>query len=480
MATLPSVLPLVLLLGLLGLRHGSADEYSEDELYSRTGVPVSEVVRQRENAVSLGRQCRDVKHPTQCGSWAASGECRKNSAYMRKYCSRACDFCEDSPTIVFMEESAYGKIFVVDEQGVRHLRFDQWQGDDQSTLNLTDPNATPMEYIRFASLLGTAFGVSSPSRALAVGLGGGGFVTAVHAALPNAMVEAVDIDATVVRVAREHFGLRRLEADPNSRLQLFVGDGHAYLQRQEEAAIDSIFVDCYIAGVPSDRSDIPDHIVSDDFFQLLHSRLRPSGVAVINIAENNAAAEMAMVSRFSRAFNTRSLSPTGSNSKSCTSGSARGRLDPRGRARLGRVLAAMRAAGSSNGWDWATNLARVFVDDDEMVASGQQSGAGPPGLVAWLGARLEPFFGTAVALGWTSREDQAADASVAVDSVSPTLCGFVTVHELERILSNLGNDNIQSEPPAYSIAADQDAGRTTGCLALLTPESTNLLLVGQA
>lgn len=460
----------LLLLLLLGLDLGGA----EDEDYPRTGVPLGDAARRREAEIRLGRQCFDIKGATQCSRWAVAGECRHNAGYMRRYCSLTCDFCEDSPTIVFMEESAFGKIFVVDEGSTRHLRFDQWRGDDQSTVNLTDATATPMEYIRFASLLGTAFGASTPSRALAVGLGGGGFVTTVHTALPNAVVEAVEVDATVVRVAREYFGLRRLEEVPNSRVHLVVDDGGAYLERQGEAAFDSIFVDCYVAGVPSDRSDIPEHIVSDNFFQQLRSRLRPLGLAAINVAEEDAGAEMAIVSRFSQAFSNAPLSSVSGNSDSCNGGSTSRPLSAWGRARLGRVLTAMQAADGSNGWNWAATLARTLADDADSLDS--ESSAETPGLVAWLAGRLKPFAGSALELGWTSHEVQAA---AEVDSL--TLCGHLTALELERILSVAHScDYDKSETRPYSVTAGQLARRATGCLAFLTPDSANLLLVGQS
>ena len=365
-----------------------------------------------------------------------------------------------------MEQSPFGKIFVVDERGIRHLRFDQWQGDDQSTMNLTDPTATPMEYIRFASLLGTGFGISSPSRVLAVGLGGGGFVAAIHNAMQNASVEAVEIDPTVVRVAREYFGLGRLEMNPNSRLHMFIDDGNAYLERQGAAVYDSIFVDCYIAGVPSDQSDIPEHIISDSFFQVLRSRLRPLGLAAINVAENDNSAELAIVRRFSQAFYKLRLPSVRSNSDSCDGDSTHGPLSAPGRQRLGRVLTAMRAAEHSNGGDWPAKLLRMLVDEDETFAA--------ESLVGWLGARLKPFYGTAFTLGWTSEEAAAGLA----DTDSATLCGYLTADDLERILlaASDAGQYVDSDP----VTAGHHAERATGCLAFLTPESTNLLLVGQA
>jgi spermidine synthase len=513
---LPPPMATLLLLLLLGLGGGGA----EDELaeFGRSGVPVGAAARRRQEAVRLGPQCADAK-PEQCGHWAATGECRNNAAYMRLYCRRSCDLCDGSPSIVFMEESDFGRIFVVDEGSERHLRFDQWQGDDQSTVDLADPSATPMEYIRFASLLGTAFGRPSPARALAVGLGGGGFVATAHAALPNATVEAVDVDATVVRVAREYFGLARLEALPSPRLRLAVDDGGAYLERQQSASIDCIFVDCYIAGVPSDHSDIPQHIVSDGFFQLLRSRLRPAGLAVINIAENDATAEMAIVSRFSQAFSNVLLPAAAA--ATVRGGSGGGGeshqiqlheqvitrpLSEWARARLVRVLAAMRDADSASGAGWADTLAAVLTGDDgSRPAAVAEAEVEARALVVWLGARLQPFYGTAVALGWSSREEIAtidqsdrhqpghashdsARQAAAEDSAADGLCGYLTAAALERILEDSSSTSIRrpgscTETRDAAAAGDQqtaDGRVTTGCLALLTPESTNLLLVGQA
>jgi hypothetical protein len=288
------------------------------------------------------------------------------------------------------------------------------------------------------------------------------------------MVEAVDVDATVVHVAREHFGLRRLESDPNSRVRLVVDDGSSYLKRQGAAVYDSIFVDCYIAGVPSDRSDIPEHIISDTFFQLLRSRLRPLGTAVINVAENDADAEMTIISRFSQAFSNPPLSPVPSDSDSCSGVSIGRPLRTWGRARLGRVLTAMRAADGSNGWNWAADLARTLVDGDELLSPESSTEDRTPGLVAWLATRLRPFRGSGVELGWTSHESQA---TAEYDGL--TLCGYLTAGELERILFEEDNDNQLSET-SNSVTVGRRAGRATGCLAFLTPESTNLLLVGQA
>ena len=379
---------------------------------------------------------------------------------MLRQCRLSCDHCDGAPSIVFMEQSALGWVFVVDEGGMRHLRFDQWEGDDQSSVATPlNPRATPMEYIRFASLLGTGFGPPSPARVLAIGLGGGGFVSLAHAALPSAVVEAVELDEVVVRVAREHFGLRQAEAAPGHRLRISVGDGAAFLEQRPRETYDSIFVDCYQAGVPSDRSDIPSHIVSRAFFALLRAKLRPGGLAVLNVAEDDPALELAMVANFSVAF--------ADETKAAPRAPP---LQQWQRRRLVRLLAAMKAADASPDsaavHAWADTLA-------EMLAEGDASGAGDEdrrwaGLLAWLASRLAPFRGSSATLSRV-----AVQAKPQAEQTGEPVCYYLNAAELERVL--------EAEEPAGQKEQEGCDLPTSerGCLALLTPNSGNLLLVGQ-
>ena len=76
------------------------------------------------------------------------------------------------------------------------MRFGSPSASEQSAIEPANPRAVPVEYVRYA-LLGLAHH-GRPRRVLMVGLGGGTFSTLVHRALPDATVDAVEIDPVVV------------------------------------------------------------------------------------------------------------------------------------------------------------------------------------------------------------------------------------------------------------------------------------------
>ncbi len=173
------------------------------------------------------------------------------------------------PRVVFHERSLYADIYVVEQHRERSLRFGSPTGDAQSLLNLDDPAQVPMSCLRFAAM-GLAF-APSIKRLAVIGLGGGGFSMLLRRALPDAEIDAVEIDPVVVRVAREHFGLRE-----DAQLRVHVGDGATFLQ-QSTVPYDLIFLDAYNAH------DIPEHLRTQAFFQMVRGKLTPTGVVIANV-----------------------------------------------------------------------------------------------------------------------------------------------------------------------------------------------------
>jgi len=121
-----------------------------------------------------------------------------------------------NPLVLFDKPSPFGRVLVVDEGDLRHLRFGGVTGADQSTISPSDPGAAPMECIRHA-LVGLAL-VSQVRRALLIGMGGGTFSTLLQRAFPRARVDAVEINPVVVEAAKRHFGVR-----PGPRLKVHGG-----------------------------------------------------------------------------------------------------------------------------------------------------------------------------------------------------------------------------------------------------------------
>ena len=80
----------------------------------------------------------------------------------------ACDETS-SRQIRFDKRSEFGRVLVVDEGDMRHLRFGSPSSGNQGTISLSDPKAVPMEYIRFA-MLGMVL-TPKAKRVMMIGLG---------------------------------------------------------------------------------------------------------------------------------------------------------------------------------------------------------------------------------------------------------------------------------------------------------------------
>ena len=109
-------------------------------------------------------------------------------------------------------------------------------------------------------------------RALVLGMGAGTVVGQMHVLYPDLVIDAVELDEVVVRVARDYFGLPEDE-----RVRVFAAGGRAFLQGVEER-YDTIVVDVFQNG-----PYIPFHFSTREFYALVAARLAPGGLLVVNI-----------------------------------------------------------------------------------------------------------------------------------------------------------------------------------------------------
>lgn len=167
-------------------------------------------------------------------------------------------------------ETVYNDIFVSKERSVLKLAF-QWKGwyFHESEVNLADPDDLPMLYARPVSI--AAIYPQDIKRVLILGLGGGSIATYLGRFLPDATIDAVELDPGVIGVAKKYFGIRE-----TSRLHLVESDARVFLNRHSEP-YDLIIVDAFTG------SYIPFHLMTKEFYQLVRDRLAPHGVGAINI-----------------------------------------------------------------------------------------------------------------------------------------------------------------------------------------------------
>ena len=167
-------------------------------------------------------------------------------------------------------ESVYNDIFVGKSRNLLTMTF-HWKGYyfQESKVNLADPDDLPMLYARAVSI--AAIYPQEMKRVLILGLGAGGLSTYLARFLPDATIDTVELDPSVIDVAKKYFGIRE-----TSKARYLENDGRVFLNRHSEP-YDLIIADAFTG------SYIPFHLMTKEFYQLVRDRLAPHGVAAFNI-----------------------------------------------------------------------------------------------------------------------------------------------------------------------------------------------------
>lgn len=190
--------------------------------------------------------------------------------------------------IRFDAPSPYGRVLVVEEHGVRFLRFRGLDAEDQSAFDPARPGHEPLEYMR-ASLASLAY-LRPRARVLMVGLGGGSFLRHARSLRPDLILEAVEINPVVVLAARRWLGLHG-----GLGVTVNVGDGRRFLAAPG-AAYDLIFLDAY------DDVDYPRALGTREFFAIVQRRLGPTGLVLANLSPNHDDRRAELVRTFRAVF----------------------------------------------------------------------------------------------------------------------------------------------------------------------------------
>jgi spermidine synthase len=172
-------------------------------------------------------------------------------------------------TVLHVSRSA-GNLLIVseDDEGRRYLQFG-WDGASQSVVWPGFPLRLELAYTR-AVVAGLAF-VPELRRILVVGVGGGAIPMFLRAVLPQAHVDAVDLNPGVLEVARRYFGFRE-----DALLHAHVADGRRFIEAPG-APYDVIILDAYGArGIPSP-------LATQEFLQAAQARLTRGGAVVSNV-----------------------------------------------------------------------------------------------------------------------------------------------------------------------------------------------------
>ena len=167
-------------------------------------------------------------------------------------------------------ETEYNNIFIVQKGDFLSMTF-RLKGENtrQSVLNLRDHGQLPLPHSHYQTL--AAVHAGKLKTMLMVGLGGGSVSEYLLRHVPELHVTSVEIDPGVVAAAKKYFGV-----EEGPRHKLATGDGRVFLARNK-AKYDVVMIDAFRGGY------VPFHLLTNEFYTLLASRMEPDGVAVMNL-----------------------------------------------------------------------------------------------------------------------------------------------------------------------------------------------------
>jgi spermidine synthase len=175
-----------------------------------------------------------------------------------------------APKVVFETTSTYHHIRVVEDRGLRILYFDDAPETSMSIANPLQGHFEYTDYFHMPWLWNTNI-----SWVLMVGLGGASTQRSFAHYYPRVKIDTVEIDPSVVEVARAYFGYTESEAQ-----KIHVDDGRLYLRRTTDR-YDLLILDAYIQGRYG--SSIPQHLATREFFELARDHLTTNGVVAYNV-----------------------------------------------------------------------------------------------------------------------------------------------------------------------------------------------------
>ncbi|WP_397473829.1 spermidine synthase [Pusillimonas sp.] len=174
--------------------------------------------------------------------------------------------------LVHEEPSGFSTVVVYERYGERCMSFESMDADGRQTcFQLSDPDKMVFEYTRM--MTSALLVLPQPRNILIIGLGGGTLPTALARIAPDAVIDSVEIDPAVVKVAQSYFGYQ-----PGSRQRVFVEDGREFVERaaREGHKYDMVMLDAF------DVDYIPRHLLTVEFFEQIKSILSEQGVVAGN------------------------------------------------------------------------------------------------------------------------------------------------------------------------------------------------------
>lgn len=176
------------------------------------------------------------------------------------------DLFSHTGNVIYEKETPYSHLDVVDSKGTRTLYLN---GLPHSAMYLNNSNDLVFLYTEMFNL---AFAFN-PNIQNVLFIGGGGFSTPKYFLenYPDMIIDVVEIDPDVIKVAKDYFNLKK-----DRRLTIYNRDGRVYITNSNKK-YDLIVLDAY------SKTYVPFHLMTKEFFMELKKDLAPDGIIASNM-----------------------------------------------------------------------------------------------------------------------------------------------------------------------------------------------------
>ena len=188
---------------------------------------------------------------------------------------------------IYREESTDAHLEIWEDGERRSLWFDDLIL--QSEIQIHDPAVLPNPVNR--AMLAHLMFDQPLERVLLAGCGGGAIARWLNARVPEVAGDAVELSATVARLAREYFDFPR----PDSRWQLLVDDIREHLLHSDRH-YDYILVDL------EENQATPAWVTDSEFLDRCRDRLTPTGTLTLNLITGTEAQTVVALQRVRQVF----------------------------------------------------------------------------------------------------------------------------------------------------------------------------------
>ncbi|MDB6139554.1 MAG: hypothetical protein JWO94_2626, partial [Verrucomicrobiaceae bacterium] len=175
--------------------------------------------------------------------------------------------------VIYQHDSLYHRIRVTEQQAgtpnaQRYLELDS---TTEGGMQVSDGDVV-LQYQQFWRLptMKSGFKVD---HALFIGAGAFGMPEQVSKQYPESSVDVAEIDPAVIETGRKYFKL-----DEFPRVDAHASDARRFLAASGAQKWDFVFGDAY-----NGMRQIPLHLASKEFFQLVHEHLTPQGIFLMNV-----------------------------------------------------------------------------------------------------------------------------------------------------------------------------------------------------